>query len=251
MKSEIQTLHNVWLANRAVQGTDNHQISFNELTNSIVSTGPFSFYIIDFYDMSISHISESLFEMHGFDSKNVSFNDILGAIHPGDFDFVIKAEDFLTRFFLEKVGREKLMSYKISYNHRARLKNGEYVLFNHQALMLTLDENGGYGKSLNIHTRIDHISNVSNYKISLIGLHGEPSYMNISIDGNIDEPRPFSKREIDIIKNIANGLSSQEIAKKLFISEFTVKQHRKNILNKADCKNTAQLIKNSILQGLI
>ena len=251
MKSEIQTLYNVWLDNRAIQGTDNHQISFNDLTNSIVSTGPFSFYIIDFYDMSISHMSESLFEMHDFDSENISFNDILGAIHPDDIDFVIRAENFLTKFFLERVSRKKLMSYKISYNHRARLKNGEYVLFNHQALMLTLDESGGYGKSLNIHTRIDHISNISNYKISLIGLHGEPSYMNLSIDGNTEDPKPFSKREIDIIRNIGDGLSSQEIAEKLFISEFTVKQHRKNILNKSDCKNTAQLIKNSILQGLI
>jgi DNA-binding CsgD family transcriptional regulator len=251
MKPEIQTLHNVWSANRALKGTNNHQISFNELTNSIVSTGPFSFYIIDFYDMSISHISDSLYEMHGFNPGNTSFNDILGAIHPHDIGFVIKAEDFLTRFFSEKVGRDKLTSYKISYSHRARLKNGEYVLFNHQALMLTLDENYGYGKSLNIHTRIDHLSNIPNYKISLIGLHGEPSYMNLSIDGNTDIPASFSKREIDIIKNIAEGLSSVEIAEKLFIAESTVKKHRKNILEKSDSKNTAQLIKTCVLQGLI
>ncbi|WP_409035662.1 response regulator transcription factor [Pedobacter africanus] len=40
------------------------------------------------------------------------------------------------------------------------------------------------------------------------------------------------------IKNIAEGLSSGEIADKLFIAESTVKQHRKNILAKAECKNT-------------
>lgn len=251
MKTELQTLHNVWSNNRAVQSTASHQISFNELTNSIVSTGPFSFYIIDFYDMSISHISDSLYEMHGFNPEDTSFDDILGAIHPDDMGFIIKAEDFLTKFFFEKVGREKLMSYKISYSYRARLKNGEYVLFNHQALMLTLDENGGYGKSLNIHTRIDHLSSISNYKISLIGLHGEPSYMNINLDGNTEEPASFSKREIEIIKNISEGLSSAEIADKLFIAESTVKKHRKNILEKSECKNTAQLVKSCILQGLI
>jgi DNA-binding CsgD family transcriptional regulator len=251
MKPELQTLHHVWSSNRAVRETTNHQISFNELTNSIVSTGPFSFYIIDFYDMSISHISDSLYEMHDFNRENTSFNDILGAIHPDDISFVIKAEDFLTKFFLEKVGREKLMRYKISYSHRARLKNNEYALFNHQALMLTLDENGGYGKSLNIHTRIDHLSKVPNYKISLIGLHGEPSYMNLSLDGDSDNQASFSKREIDIIKNIAEGLGSAEIAEKLFIAESTVKKHRKNILEKSDCKNTAQLIKSCVLQGLI
>jgi len=251
MNPEIQTLHHVWSANRAVQKTSGHQISFNELTNSIVSTGPFSFYIIDFYDMSISHISDSLYEMHDFNPENISFNDILGAIHPDDIGFVIKAEDFLTKFFLEKVGRDKLMSYKISYNHRARLKNGEYALFNHQALMLTIDEDGGYGKSLNIHTRIDHLSNISNYKISLIGLHGEPSYMNLNIEGISDSSPTFSKREIDIIKHISEGCGSGKIAEKLFIAESTVKTHRKNILEKSGCKNTAQLIKACVLQGLI
>ncbi|RQO31808.1 helix-turn-helix transcriptional regulator [Taibaiella sp. KBW10] len=251
MKPEIKELHNVWSTNRAVHGTDRHQISFNELTNSIVSTGPFSFFIIDFYDMSLSNISDSIYELHDFDRENISLNDILSAIHPDDIGFVIKAEDFLTKFFFEKVGREKLLSYKISYNYRARLKNGTYVLFNHQALMLTQDEHNGYGKSLIINTRIDHLSNTCNYKVSLIGLHGEPSYMNLSIDEPDHVPALFSKREIDIIKNIAEGLSSMEIAEKLFISDLTVKKHRKNILSKTDCKNTAQLIKTCVLQGLI
>lgn len=75
--------------------------------------------------------------------------------------------------------------------------------------------------------------------------------MNIDVDGNSKIPIEFSKREIDIIKCIADGLSSMEIAKKLFISELTVKKHRTNILFKSDCKNTAQLIKNSVLQGIV
>ena len=133
----------------------------------------------------------------------------------------------------------------------ARLENGEYVLFNHQALMLTRDDNGGYGKSLNIHTRIDHLSNFNSYKISLIGLNGEPSFMNLSLDEENQDLREFSKREIDIIKLLANGLNNNEIAEKLFISPLTVKKHRTNILTKSDSKNTVQLVKKCILQGLI
>jgi DNA-binding CsgD family transcriptional regulator len=251
MESEIQSLQNVWSANRSVKATDSNQISFNELTNSIVSTGPFSFFIMDFYDMSISHISDSVYEMHGLHPGALTINDVLSTLHPEDIGFVIKAEDFLTSFFVNKVGREKLMRYKISYNYRVKVKDGTYVLFNHQALMLTLDDTGGFGKSLIINTRIDHLGKMPNYKVSLIGLQGEPSFMNLSIDGDEEAPVSFSKREIDIIKNIAEGLNSTEIAEKLFIAESTVKKHRKNILEKADCKNTAQLIKTCILQGLI
>ena len=251
MLPEIQNLHDVWQNNRTIKTTAPHQISFDDLTNSIISTGPFSFYIIDFFDMSLSHISHALYEMHGFDPETITFNDVLGAIHPDDVEFVIKAEAFLTKFFLENVGREKLLTYKISYCHRARLENGEYVLFNHQALMLTMDDNGGYGKSLNIHTRIDHLSNFNSYKISLIGLNGEPSFMNLSLDEENQDLREFSKREIDIIKLLANGLNNNEIAEKLFISPLTVKKHRTNILTKSDSKNTVQLVKKCILQGLI
>lgn len=251
MLPEIQNLHDVWHTNKAVKNTSSAQISFDDLTNSIISTGPFSFYIIDFFDMSLSHISPSLYEMHDFDPETITFNHVLGAIHPDDIEFVVKAEDFLTRFFSEKVGREKLLTYKISYSHRARLANGEYALFNHQALMLTMDDKGGYGKSLNIHTRIDHLSNLNTYKISLIGLNGEPSFMNLSLDEVNQDLKEFSKREVDIIKLISNGLSNAEIAEKLFISALTVKKHRNNILAKSDSKNTAQLIKNCILQGII
>jgi DNA-binding NarL/FixJ family response regulator len=41
-------------------------------------------------------------------------------------------------------------------------------------------------------------------------------------------------REIDVIKLIADGLLNKEIAKKLFISEKTVKNHVSNILRKLD-----------------
>lgn len=250
MTSEIQQLHSVWLHNRSSQDTSFPQVSFGELTNSIISTGPFCYYVIDFFNMGLSNVSASIEELTGFDPDTVTFTDILGAIHPDDVDFVVKAEAFLTRFFNETIGREKLLTYKISYNFRGRLKGGDYVMFNHQALMLTLDEDGGYGKSLNINTRIDHLSNVNNFKVSLIGLNGEPSFMGIGLE-DAQQVEPYSKRETDVIRLLAEGLSSKAIADKLFISEQTVKTHRKNILEKTDCKNTTQLISACIRQGLI
>ena len=61
----------------------------------------------------------------------------------------------------------------------------------------------------------------------------------------------LSVREIDIIKQLSLGLTSQEIADKLFISEHTVKTHRKNILKKLDLKNSSQLIQFATSNQLI
>ncbi|WP_227873901.1 LuxR C-terminal-related transcriptional regulator [Flavobacterium nackdongense] len=247
----MQNLYNVLNPNRIAKDSISYQISSDELTNSIISTGYFYFYIMDFFDMTLSHISPSIAEIHGFDSKTISFNDILGAIHPDDVDFVAKAEAIATDFFYNKVEYEKMLRDKTSYSFRFRVQNGEYTLFKNQSLMLSLDDNGGLGKSLNIHTRIDHLGNLNTYKISFIDLNGVPSFMNLSRDEQNKENHEFSKREIDIIKLLSNGLSNVEIAEKLFIRALTVKKHRSNILAKSDTKNTAQLIKNCILQGLI
>lgn len=253
MIQKTQKLHDVWIDSQ-IKSLENQvmpKMAFDNLTNSIISTGLFYYYVIDFFDMSISHMSPSVYEVHGYNPESTTFDDILKAIHPDDVDFVVKAESFFINFFDTNLGREKLLKYKVSYCFRVRLGNGTFALLNHQSLILTLDGDKRIGKSLNIHTCIDHISTFNTYKISLIGLDGEPSFLNLSLDGSITNTVKFSKREVDIIRNIANGLNSLEIAKKLFISDSTVKKHRKNILKKSACKNTAQLVKDCIFQGLI
>ena len=53
----------------------------------------------------------------------------------------------------------------------------------------------------------------------------------------------LTKREKEILIQIAEGLSSKEIGSKLFISNRTVETHRTNIMRKLDVHNIAGLIK--------
>lgn len=53
----------------------------------------------------------------------------------------------------------------------------------------------------------------------------------------------LTSRESEIIRYIADGMTNQEIAGKLFLSTSTVDTHRKNILAKLALKNTAALVK--------
>ncbi len=253
MKSEIEKLNSVWINSQqtATQHTLLPKIKFEEIISSLISTGPFYYYIVDFFDMSLSNVSPSITEIHGFDPETVSFFDILDTIHPDDMEFVSLAEKANLEFLYGTLGVDKLLSYKSCFSFRSRMKDGEYAMLNHQALILTLDDNGNFGKSLNIHTCIDHLTKTNTKQISLIGLNGHPSYMNIPFNNGIDESTKYTKREIEIIKLLSDGKSNAEIAEKLFISPLTVKKHRNNILKKTDCSNTSQLIKQSVLQGLI
>src|SRR5690606_17778717 len=53
----------------------------------------------------------------------------------------------------------------------------------------------------------------------------------------------LSKRELEVLELIVEGLDTNEIANKLFISEKTVANYRNSILQKCDIKNIVQLIK--------
>lgn len=61
----------------------------------------------------------------------------------------------------------------------------------------------------------------------------------------------LTKREVEILKYLADGKSNKEIGKILFISSRTVDTHRSNILKKLKAKNNQELVKISIQAGLI
>jgi DNA-binding NarL/FixJ family response regulator len=61
----------------------------------------------------------------------------------------------------------------------------------------------------------------------------------------------LTRREVEVLKYIADGLTNQEIGEKLFISTWTVDSHRKNLLLKFNAKNTAILVKTAVTRGII
>ena len=60
----------------------------------------------------------------------------------------------------------------------------------------------------------------------------------------------LSKRETEVLKLIANGLTDKEISKKFQISINTSKTHRKRIISKLGLKNTAALVKFAVENGM-
>jgi DNA-binding NarL/FixJ family response regulator len=66
-----------------------------------------------------------------------------------------------------------------------------------------------------------------------------------------DEIPTLTRREKEILKMIAEGLTTNEIAQKIFVSPYTVDTHRKNLLSKFEVSNTALLIKTAATFGLL
>ena len=61
----------------------------------------------------------------------------------------------------------------------------------------------------------------------------------------------LSDREIEVLTNIAKGLTNKEVGNMLCISGRTVETHRRNILGKLEMKNTAEMIRYAIQENLV
>lgn len=75
------------------------------------------------------------------------------------------------------------------------------------------------------------------------------------LDGIVDTLRGekdfFSQREKEVLELLGRGYSTKDIAKALFITEKTVESHRKNMVDKAKVKNTAELVAFASARGFL
>ena len=68
---------------------------------------------------------------------------------------------------------------------------------------------------------------------------------------NVHNLPVLTDRERQIIQELSDGLSFKEIGNKLFISPRTVENHKNNILEKLELKNTIELVKYAIKHKII
>src|SRR4051794_16640322 len=67
-----------------------------------------------------------------------------------------------------------------------------------------------------------------------------------------ETPRdPLTPRELEVIKLIAEGLTSEEVGETLMIAKNTVDRHRDNILEKLGMRNRVDLTRYAIKRGLV
>lgn len=228
--------------------------NLNELIASFFCPSTYYVYIIDFPSRKFHFVSHHTYGIFGLAPEEYHLETLLERVHPEDIEFVTACEQQVFNF-ITNLKPGKVVKYKINYCLRLKVKNGSYRMFLHQALALNTHESGTLDKVLGIHSDIHHISTENNHKISFIGLNGEPSFLEMDVGANFKKENssanPFSRRELDVIKLLAKGDGSKEIADKLHISLETVTTHRKNILAKTNCRNTTELVAECIKKGYL
>lgn len=217
----------------------------------IFQIGPYYYYIFNIKQVKFEYINPEMANILGYPISQISVPLVVNSIHPDDQSYFLNFENKVGEFFAG-LTPEQIPNYKVSYDYRIRKSNNEYIRILQQSLAVDFDEKGQLLRALGIHTDITHLKPSGKPVLSFIGLNGEPSYYNIDVKEIFKTPNSFiSTRERDVLAMLTKGLSSQQIADALFISKQTVDTHRKNLLSKLGCSNTAELISKVMHEGWI
>ena len=121
--------------------------------------------------------------------------------------------------------------------------------FNQQSFIQKMIDNGASGYVLKNATQAELMEAIEIVASGKTFLSNEAALSLRSKDNN-DAP-VITRREKEVLALIAEGMTNNEVAQKLFISPSTVDTHRKNLLVKFEAKNTASLIRLAAQHQLI
>lgn len=196
-------------------------------------------YVSDNCQAILSHSAEDL--------KNLSPAAYYGLIHPDDARGVRLALEYMYTWAQQEPITDP-KQYRISLHYRLRTPGRSYIY--------VLDEKRAHQTHTGHYTHFSLLKNVT----------GQQVFTNVRLEiyklmqgdyRKVDEYSPrasasgITAREKEILRCIREGLTSKQIADKLCISVFTVRNHRSNVFEKAGAQNMVQLVKHAEASGWI
>jgi DNA-binding CsgD family transcriptional regulator len=157
---------------------------------------------------------------------------------------------------MEKIPPQEQDQYVFSYNYRIFNTNGKVTNILQRNTFIKTDEQGKPLLSLGMTINIEHFKNPTT-AVQLVE-RIDPDDPNAIAETVLkrtyhlnEEDTILSEREKELLKYMSEGLSSKQIAAKLYLSEHTVVAHRKNMLSKTNTANVAELLAFAIRKEII
>lgn len=234
------------------------QLLYHPLFSKFLDNIPCGIGIVDFQQAKYLYVSDGASKIFtGYSKEEIMKGGVLfyaTMVHPYDWEIYQTSLWPKMMEILKSLKRKDIINYKFSFNYRFIRKNGEEIKILQSTCFLETDENNNPLLGLTSVTDITHykINNLVMLTVSYCNDKiGEKTIISESFLPS-DMKIPFiTSRESDIIRHIAGGKSSKEIAARLHISEFTVRAHRRNIFEKTNVKNSAELTRYAYSNGLL
>ncbi|MGB3174677.1 MAG: LuxR C-terminal-related transcriptional regulator [Saprospiraceae bacterium] len=247
-KEEFNKMFN-WLANESPTSSLKLELDLYKKLWNIFLVGDSFWFILNHKTLVCDHVSEEVSAITGYEPFEFDLKFLMDNIHPEDQTWLLTIA-VKTKEIYFKVPVDKLTKYKLRYDLRYKKKNGDYSRLMYQGVVLEHDDKGKLLRTLGVFTDITYLKNEGRPVLSLIGMEGEPSYLDFgSKNIFIESKEELTQREKQILHLLIEGKLSKEIGGILHISKQTVDTHRKNMLRKHKVNNTGELIGKAIKSG--
>lgn len=211
---------------------------------------------VSIFDLSKKgHIfySPNFGELLGFDLKQIEEKGeefIDSKIHPEDYSLLVKNAISLLKLYFQLSIDEKL-NYKLINEYRILNAENKYVKVIEQHQVLELDDNGNLWLALSIIDISPNQDVNDGLKSQLFNFKTCKIIPFLNEKENEPVGVSLSKREIEILKMVKEGLLSKEISNQLNISLNTVNKHRQRVLEKLGANNSIEAIVFASKLGLL
>jgi DNA-binding CsgD family transcriptional regulator len=217
-------------------------------------------FLLDYSTMQYLHVGESCSNIMGYTANylmETGLEHYLSNWHPDDF-FVINKIVFPSNLaFLKTIALDEYPEYIFSYNYRLKNPKGEYVILLQRFSYVAGDALGQLAGMIGVAFDITHyksdttiVQTIEKCIPTQDGILNELVYKKVHPVLSYED-KSLSKKENEILKLIADGLSSKQIAGKMQLSVNTINNHRRNMLQKTGCKSSSELINYAMKHGLI
>lgn len=249
----VKNLVNIWEHIPKIE-TDQVNLSPEEALQKhldVLALGDHFYIFFQTKTAEMEMIHPNLEKVLGYKIEEFNLSLLMSIIHPDDIAYFAHYEQCAVSFF-SQLAPDEIAKYKFSYDYRIKTKEGIYKRFVQQTIPLYYYPDGG-AKTLSILTDISHFQLKDTPKLSFIGMNGAPSYYNIHLQEayKLPQPKLFSKKELEILALIVKGQKTEHIASALNRSVYTINNHRKNILRKAECSSAQELCMKALNLGWI
>jgi DNA-binding CsgD family transcriptional regulator len=227
-------------------------LDWSKLDATLIMKNQF-FWINDFTKGCNVYVHPNVELITGYSIEDFKdFAYIFSITHPDDREY---AFEFAKRAFtLSKDFKPALLEdplcTSISIDFRIKCKNENLIRINRHSSCFKTDKHGNVVYGLALFTDLSHFKKNGHFTFLW---HGKNEFKHHFDDLVIKYHNGFSitGREKDVLSRLSNGFSATKIARELSISVHTVISHRKKLLQKTGTKNTAQLIKFSMENGIL
>jgi DNA-binding CsgD family transcriptional regulator len=197
------------------------------------------FYIADLLKIRILFTSWGSLKILGLSPEQVDTSTFFMLAHPEDHERLNRAQAKLFKSGLELFIQQRGISI-VSVLIQGRNAEGSYM-------NLLLQTYSFYSDVQRTAFTLIVATKLAAFKLDKDSLHyyyagNNPAMFRYPDEALLKEGYNFSGRELEILKLIAEGLGSEQIADKLFLSVNTVDTHRRNILKKTRKSTTHELV---------